>query len=396
MNHLPLQGLTVLEFSQYLSGPSAGLRMADMGARVIKIERPKGGDACRQLAIKNLWADESSLLFHTINRNKESFAADLKNPDDVAIVKQLIKKADVLTHNFRPGVMEKVGLGYKTVQEINPKIVYAEITGYGKEGPWKNKPGQDLLLQSISGLTYTSGNEDDDPVPFGIAIADILCGAHLVQGILAALIRRQKKGIGALIEVSLLESLLDFQFELLTTYYTSGEIPQRSKISNGHPLLSAPYGIFETADGFIAIAMVPLAKLNAALQCQPLNNYKQEEAFSRRDEIKQILSDCLKTQTTNYWLQKLQQQDIWSMAVLNWQQMIEHAAYQILQMEQTIGVNGKSFVTTRCPIRINGERLMSNKLAPKLGEHTETIKEELEEKEYASIQNFKKIRTLTK
>ncbi|HEY1022282.1 MAG TPA: CoA transferase, partial [Flavisolibacter sp.] len=107
MNHLPLKGVKVLEFSQYLSGPSAGLRLADLGARVIKIERPRGGDACRQLAIKNLWADESSLLFHTINRNKESFAADLKNPEDLVWVKRLLQEADVVTHNFRPGVMEK-------------------------------------------------------------------------------------------------------------------------------------------------------------------------------------------------------------------------------------------------------------------------------------------------
>ncbi len=205
MKNLPLKGLTVLEFSQYLSGPSAGLRLADLGARVIKIERPGKGDACRQLAIKNLWLDESSLLFHTINRNKESFTADLKNPEDLDIVKKLVLKVDVITHNFRPGVMEKIGLDYASVKMINEKIIYAEISGYGKKGPWKNKPGQDLLLQSLSGLAFTTGNKDHDPVPFGIAIADIISGTHLAQGILAALIRRQKKGVGALIEVSLLE-----------------------------------------------------------------------------------------------------------------------------------------------------------------------------------------------
>lgn len=377
MTQLPLKGLKVLEFSQYLSGPSAGLRMADMGARVIKIERPKGGDACRQLAIKNLWADDSSLLFHTINRNKESFAADLKNPDDLAWVKKLIKEADVLTHNFRPGVMEKAGLDYASVKAINPKIIYAEITGYGKEGPWKSKPGQDLLLQSLSGLTYTSGNRDDDPVPFGIAIADILCGAHLVQGILAALIRRQKKGVGALIEVSLLESLLDFQFELLTTYYTSGKQPERSRTNNGHSLLGAPYGLFQTADGFIALAMIPLAKLAPALGCQPLAGFSQEDAFSRRDEIKQILADFLKTESSAYWLAKLQQQDIWCMPVLNWQELKAHEAYRVLQMEQTIAAGDKKIVTTRCPIRINGERLFSKKPAPQLGGETQKIKAEL-------------------
>ena len=248
MIDLPLQGLVVLEFSQYLSGPSAGLRLADLGARVIKIERPGTGDAGRKFAIKNLWVDDSSLLFHTINRNKESVTANLKDTTDRDMIKELIAKADVLIHNFRPGVMQKSGLDYASVAAINPRLIYAEISGYGKEGPWKTKPGQDLLLQSMTGLAYTTGNGHHAPVPFGIAIADILSGAQLVQGILAALIRRQKKGVGALIEISLMESLLDFQFELLTTYYTNYQQPQRSESNNGHPLLSAPYGVYATAD----------------------------------------------------------------------------------------------------------------------------------------------------
>lgn len=379
MSHQPLKGLTVLEFSQYLSGPSAGLRLADMGARVIKIERPKGGDACRQLSIKNLWADDgSSLLFHTINRNKESFAADLKNPEDVQLIKELIKDSDVITHNFRPGVMEKVGFDYDAVKEINPKIIYAEITGYGKEGPWKKRPGQDLLLQSMSGLVYTSGNEKDNPVPFGIAIADIICGAHLVQGILAALIRRHKKGLGALIEVSLMESLLDFQFELLTTYYTSRQLPKRSLTNNGHPLLSAPYGVYATSDSFIAIAMVPIIQLAAALECKQLQKFSQEDAFSCRDEIKSILADYLVTRSSSFWLEKLHAEGIWAMQVFNWQEMKAHPAYQSLQMEQTIVPSeGKPAITTRCPIRINGQKLFSAKPAPQLGEHNKKIRQEL-------------------
>src|ERR1019366_3352494 len=199
---LPLKGITILEFSQYLSGPCAGLRLADLGARVIKIERPGNGDSGRQLSIKNLWVDESSLLFHTINRNKESVAADLKNPDDMAFVKQLITKADVMTHNFPPGVMENWELDYTSVKKINPDIIYTEISGYGKKGPWSHKPGQDLLTQAISGLAYSTGNKDDNPLPFGLGIGDYLCGNQAVQAILAALIRRHKTGRGALLELS--------------------------------------------------------------------------------------------------------------------------------------------------------------------------------------------------
>lgn len=374
MSHQPLKGLTVLEFSQYLSGPSAGLRLADMGARVIKIERPGTGDACRQLAIKNLWADESSLLFHTINRNKESFAADLKNPEDIIIIKKLIARADVITHNFRPGIMEKCGLGYEDAKIINPKIIYATISGYGSEGPWKTKPGQDLLLQSLSGLAYTTGNADEGPVPFGIAVADIFCGAQMVQGILAALIRRQKKGVGALVELSLLESLLDFQFELFTTYFASGKKPLRSNMSNGQPLLGAPYGMYKTSTGFIAIAMVKFAALAKAIDSVELSRYSQAEAFEKRDEIKDILAKHLLHHSSAYWITRLHDEDLWAMEVLDWTAMKRHEGYRSLDMEQQLDNN---FITTRCPIRINGEILKNSSPAPGLGADNLSILNEL-------------------
>ena len=377
MMELPLKGLIVLEFSQYLSGPSAALRLADLGARVIKIEKPGVGDAGRKLAIKNLWADDNSLLFHTINRNKESFTADLKNGDDIVIIKKLIKKADVLIHNFRPGVMDKLGLGFTTVREINPRLIYAKISGYGKEGPWKAKPGQDLLLQSITGLTYTTGNGDNGPVPFGIAIGDILCGAQLVQGILAALIRRQKTGLGALIEVSLLESLLDFQFELFTTYFTNQQQPQRSISNNGNPLLSAPYGLYKTADGYIALAMMDIHELAVAIDCAALKDFSKEEVFSKRDEIKKLLAACLLKQSANHWIGRLHESGLWAMEVFDWEQMMEHDAYKLLEMEQELKVGDRKVKTTRCPIRINGQKLYADKGAPGLGQHNEKIMSEL-------------------
>ena len=376
MMELPLEGLVVLEFSQYLSGPSAGLRLADLGARVIKIERPVTGDAGRKLAIKNLWVDDSSLLFHTVNRNKESVTADLKDAGDLEQVKKLITKADVLIHNFRPGVMEKTGLDYNVVKELNPRLIYAEISGYGKEGPWKDKPGQDLLLQAMTGIAYTTGDNHNDPVPFGIAIADILAGAQLVQGILAALIRRQKKGLGALLEISLMESLLDFQFELLTTYYASKQPPRRSISNNGHPLLSAPYGIYKTADGYIALAMMDIGALAKAIQCPELAAFSKGQAFIERDTIKAILAKHLVAKPAAYWLSCLQQDDLWAMEVFDWEKMMNDKAYKSLHMEQVLEVAGKKIITTRCPIRINGERLYADKPAPGLGEHTEQVMKE--------------------
>ncbi len=377
MIDLPLKGLVIVELSQYLSGPSAALRLADLGARVIKIERPNGGDAGRKLAIKNLWVDDNSLLFHTINRNKESFKADLKNADDIQIIKKILTKADVLIHNFRPGVMEKIGLSYADTITVNPRLIYAEISGYGKEGPWKNKPGQDLLLQSITGLTYTTGNGDNGPVPFGIAIGDMLAGAQLVQGILAALIRRQKTNKGALIEVSLVETLLDFQFELFTTYFASNQQPKRSIINNGHPLLSAPYGIYKTTDSYIALAMMDIHELAEAIACDELYGFSKQDVFAERDTIKTVLADHLKKQSALYWIERLHESGLWAMEVLDWEKMMEMDAYRVLQMEQQIDVNDKKITTTRCPIKINGERLLTAKPAPQLGQHTKKILDEL-------------------
>ena len=186
----PLENLLVVDLSQFLAGPSASLRLADLGARVIKIERPQGGDLCRQLYVSNLELDGDSTIFHTINRNKESFAADLKRPEDRAVIRELVRRAGVVIQNFRPGVMEKLGFHYAAVREYNPGVVYGEVTGYGKEGPWRDKPGQDLLAQSLTGLPWLNGDAGQPPVPFGLAIADMFAGAHLTQGILAALVRR--------------------------------------------------------------------------------------------------------------------------------------------------------------------------------------------------------------
>lgn len=378
MINLPLKDVLVLEFCQYLSGPCATLRLADLGARVIKIERPKQGEAGRKLAIKNQWIGDDSLLFHTINRNKESFEADLNDPQDVAWVRKLIKKADVMIHNFRPGTMEKKELDYESVRKLNDGIVYAVISGYGGAGPWRHKPGQDLLIQSLSGITHTTGNKDDNPTPFGLAISDYLCGNQAVQGILAALMRKKKTGCGAKIELSLMETAIDFQFELLTTYLQSKKVPKRSRVNNAHALLSAPYGIYKTADGYLAVAMMPLQKLNKAIDCAELSVFSEEEAFAKRDEIKDCLARHFLTRATAYWLGKAKPYDLWVAPVLNWDELRHSESYQQLHMEQSLHLGeGRTIMTTRCPIRIDGVLLNAGKPAPRLGEHTCTIKTEL-------------------
>jgi crotonobetainyl-CoA:carnitine CoA-transferase CaiB-like acyl-CoA transferase len=373
----PLEGLLVLEFAQFMAAPTAGLRLADLGARVIKIERPVKGEAGRQIAIRNIFIDGDSLVFHTINRNKESYAADLKNADDLERVKKLIAMADVITHNFRPGVMEKIGLDYESVKAINPRVIYGVVTGYGNKGPWALRPGQDLLIQSLSGLTYLSDTNDAGPVPFGLATADMICGSHFVQGILAALIKRAKTNKGSLVEVSLIESTLDLQFEVITTYLNDGgKLPQRSNVKGtGHAYLSAPYGIYKTADDYLALAMGDLHQIANILGCDIADIYPDKSQwFEHRDEIMNLLAQKIKGKTTAEWIAKLDEQDIWCAEVYTYEQTLQHEGYSVLGMQQDVKLpDGGSLTTTRCPIRINGERLYSNVAAPRPGAQTDQI-----------------------
>ncbi|OXB07402.1 CaiB/BaiF CoA transferase family protein [Flavobacterium pectinovorum] len=375
----PLEGLVVLEFCQFLAGPSAGLKLADLGARVIKIERPIKGEACRQLSIKDLFVDDSSLLFHTINRNKESFAADLKNPEDLILIKKLIAKADIMTHNFRPGVMEKIGLDFNETLTINPKIIYGTITGYGNIGPWAKKPGQDLLLQSLSGLSWLSGRKCQGPVPFGLAVADLMCGNHFVQGILSALLKRAKTGKGVLVEVSLLESVLDVQFEAITSFLNDGgQLPERGDVKgSAHAFLSAPYGVYQTQDGYISLAMGDLIFIGKTLGVDLTKYSDKQDWFTFRDEIRNLLAEKIITQTADYWLNLLQKEGIWCGKVLNYEELDNQSFVSELQLKQTIQNSaGEKLVTTRSPIQLDGKILTSKKAAPSVGEDNIKIHEQ--------------------
>ena len=375
----PLEGLTVLEFSQFLSGPYAGLRLADLGARVIKIERPEVGDLCRNLYISDTDLEGDSTLFHAINRNKESFAANLKDAKDIELVKKLIEKADIITQNFRPGVIERIGLDYESVKKINPRIVYGTISGYGSEGPWSSLPGQDLLAQSRTGLVWLNGNGGEAPTPMGLAVADMLAGHSLIEGILAAIIKRFRTDKGSHVETSLVEALLDFQFEVLTTYFNDGKRkPVRSSYNNAHAYLSAPYGIYKTSNGYIAIAMTPLPQLGELLNLNSIKDlHDQKEWFTKRDEIKKNIGDWIEKQTTEHWLSILEPADIWCAKVLDWESMVNHEGFKILDMVQRIQRDdGLDIETLRCPIKIDGEIYKSSKAAPKIGNDNNSILKE--------------------
>jgi CoA:oxalate CoA-transferase len=377
----PLQGVLILDFSQFLSGSLATLRFADLGARVIKIERPGTGDLGRSLYLSDTDVHGENTLFHAINRNKESYAADLKNPSHLEQLFKLIARADVLVQNFRPGVMERLGLGYEEVSHLNNRLIYGIVTGYGNAEIWRDRPGQDLLAQARSGIMWLSGNDGDPPTPMALAVADMLAGHNLCEGILACLIRRGMTGRGGLVETSLIEALLDFQFEVLTTHLNDGRRPpRRSAFRNAHAYLAAPYGIYDTANGYLALAMTHLPTLGKLLDLPELETITDAATgFLRREEIKISIAERLKEQTTEHWLQILNAADIWCAEVLDWPKLLASEALQQLAMLQTLtDGEGTEILTTRLPIRLDQNLLISERLAPKVGQHTKAIQAEFD------------------
>ena len=383
----PLEGILVLDFSQFLAGPVAAMRLADLGARVIKIERPGIGDIGRTLAFAGKSADGDTISFHAMNRNKESVAADLKDPADLAWVKHLVTRADVLIQNFRPGVMERIGLDYESVRQLNPSLVYASATGYGDTGPWKDRPGQDLLAQSVSGMPWLSGSRDDGPVPVGLSIADHLMSCHIAEGVTALLVRRFRTGQGGHVQTSLLEAMLDLQFELLSTHLNDASVTvARGGQHSANAFLSAPYGTYPTSDGYLALAMNPVDRIGELLGITELAAMTDPAVWwEKQDAISELLAAHFALETTDHWLAILDPADVWCAPVLTLEQLVEHDGFAAIGMMQQIsrdpiGAEPRvTLTTTRSPLRIDGEPLTGSRPAPRLGQHTESVRAEFAE-----------------
>lgn len=377
----PLAGYLVLDFSQFLAGPVAALRLADLGTRVVKIERPETGDAGRQLAFAGLETDGDTLSFHAMNRGKESFVADLKDPRDLADVRRLVERADVIVQNFRPGVMERIGLDYEQVRRINPRIVYGSITGYGNSGPWRDLPGQDLLAQAVSGLPWLSGDREDGPIPVGLALADSLASCHLAQGITALLLRRERTGVGGLVETSLLEGMFDLQFELLTAHlHDPTVLVRRGAAHSAHAFLPAPYGIYPTADGHLAIAMNPVPRIGELLGIAALTELTDPRTWwTEQDAITDTLVGQLKTQRTQHWLDILLPAGVWCAPMQSLPDIVTHEGFRALDMTQSVARRGESGTvrTTRSPLRVDGEVIRNPVGAPRLGADNAAIQAEM-------------------
>ncbi|WP_412049080.1 CaiB/BaiF CoA transferase family protein [Hoeflea sp. Naph1] len=363
---LPLEGVRILDFSQFLAGPYASLRLADLGADVVKVERAGKGDLSRYLYVSNVSVEGESTIFHAINRGKRSLEIDLKTDRDRASLQDLVAGADIIIQNFRPGVIERLGFGYEAVKALNPKIIYGSISGYGADTAWKELPGQDLLTQARSGVMWLSGGADDGPVAIGLPVADMLAGAALAQGILALLFRRERTGKGGLIETSLLEAITDLQFELLTTHLNDGgRKPERQRENPAHAYLAAPYGVYRTADGHIALGMNDLAELWTHFGVEgPLAGL---DPFVDRDTISAALGAALAKQTTDHWMRIAMAQDFWAAPVLSWDETLASGVLQDLDMLHSVALKNGPLHTTAIPMRIDGTRPKSTLAAPQLG-----------------------------
>jgi crotonobetainyl-CoA:carnitine CoA-transferase CaiB-like acyl-CoA transferase len=313
MTEKALSDITVLDFSHLLQGPFCTQLLADMGADVIKVERPGQGDLFRTLTFNNKWVGGSeSPNFLAWNRNKRSLALDLKAPEAKQILYKIAERADVVVQNFRPGVLARLGYGYADFDRINPRIIYCSGSGYGESGPYVTRPGQDMLIQGLTGIAAATGRGDGPPVPVGAGFSDQVGAMNMVYGILAALHWRERSGKGQEVKVDLMSGMLAHQGQEMLMAMNFGEDFQRPNSGIGHPGMDAPFGVYPTSDGWVTIAMSPYKRLVGVLGDDSLLVYDDpRQLFDKRDEIWEKLSALTRRWTTKDLLEAMLAVDIW-------------------------------------------------------------------------------------
>ncbi|MBK8085327.1 MAG: CoA transferase [Devosia sp.] len=330
-----LEGVTILDFSHLLQGPFATQLLADMGANVIKIERAGGGDMFRTMTFFAKWVGGSeSPNFLAWNRNKRSIALNLKSRRVHEIIMEMAGKADVVVQNFRPGVLAKLGYGYDDFKAVNPRIIYCSGSGYGEAGPYVDRPGQDMLIQGLAGLSANTGRGDGPPIPAGAGLADQIGAMNMVYGILSALYYRERTGKGQKIEVNLLAGLLAHLGQEFVGVLNLGQDFVRPNSGIGHPGMQAPFGIYETRDGgYVSIAMSPFKTLYDTLGAPQLAVYDDlETLFKKRDEVWEKVNAETRKFAKDELLDKLLAADIWCAGVNDIRQASEDPQVRFMGM----------------------------------------------------------------
>jgi crotonobetainyl-CoA:carnitine CoA-transferase CaiB-like acyl-CoA transferase len=369
-----LEGIKVISFTHFLQGPSAVQMLADVGADVIKIEPPKGAFE-RGWAGFDAFQEGVSIFFLLGNRNQRAIQLDLRNEKAREVVRRLIAEADVLVENYRPGVLAKLGFGYEDAKKINPRLVYCSCSGYGSTGPYQKRPGQDLLLQAMSGMAMLSGDGEAAPTPVGSAIVDQHAAVLAAFGILAALQQRQRTGTGCMVESNLLNAALDLQIEPFTYYLNKGPLWKRSSPAMGSRFHPAPYGVYRTADGWIAISLTTTAKLAAAFDSSELAALDHpDDPVRNRDRVHQLVAEALLSRTTEQAMRAFDEQDIWYAPVNDYEQVESdpQVAHNRVVMELDHPQAGPVRLLAH-PVRYDGQAPALRRMPPALGEHTREV-----------------------
>lgn len=374
-----LQDVKIVAFTQFLLGPAGVQYLADLGAEVIKIEQPGRGAYERSWSGGGTFVNGVSAFFLLSHRNVRSLTLDLKQPEGQAIARRVAAKADVVVSNFRPGVLDRLGLGYNRLRQDRPDIIYAIGSGYGTDSPYRDLPGQDLLLQAISGLAAVTGRAEDPPTPAGAAVVDQHAAALLAMGILAALYHRQRTGEGQCIEVTMVQAALDLQLEPLV-YHMNGGMVRRPTEPLGSSFHEAPYGIYPTLDGYLALSLSPIARISEALgDPDALREYQNPALkLTHREEIRRALAPFLSTRPTDELITLLRKHGVWCAPVNDYDAVLTDPVITHLDPFLEIDHPQAGRVTLlKHPVRYGVGGPVVDTMPPSLGEHSDAILGEL-------------------
>ena len=371
MSELPLEGLVVADFTRVLSGPTATMFLADLGADVIKVERPGTGDDTRTWGPP--FQGQDATYFHAANRNKRGITLDLHSPDGLRTARELVRRAHIVVENFRPGTMDRLGLGYDEARQDNQRLVYCSISGFG-EGIGKARPGYDFVVQAVGGLMSITGEEDGRPMKVGVAVVDLFAGLHATIGILAAVRAAERTGHGRRVEVNLLSSLLSSLANQGSAYLGAGAAPGR--LGNRHPSI-APYELLATGDRPIAVACGTDAQFGRLCRVLDLPELAEDERFARnsdrvanRTQLCHVLEARLRTRPAKDWIDALNAAGVPAGLVNDIAEAFDLAAELGLAPVQQVA--GSTQVTP--PIRFDGRPLRVTRRPPALGEHDREVR----------------------
>jgi crotonobetainyl-CoA:carnitine CoA-transferase CaiB-like acyl-CoA transferase len=376
----PLDGIRVLDLTLALAGPLCTQRLGDLGAEVIKVEGPDRPDFTRNAPMQDVRLGGETTAYLSLNRNKKSLAVDLKHPDGLAIVQQLAARVDVVVQNFRPGVATRLGGDAERLSAINPRLVYVAISGYGEEGPLVSRPGQDLLVQSISGTLMNAGTADGLPHPAPIYVVDVAASHLACEAVLAGLIERGRTGVGVQAKVSLLEAVLEIQIQEVTTALTTRRLAPRGTSPYASVWMEPPYGIYRCADGFLSIAQSPLSLVAAVLGANELEKLADERPDPSdraaidawRDKVYPVIAARLAQRNTLPTVEAFLEAGVWSSEVLDYFGLEAHPQSRELFIDIDHPRAGR--MRTLAPsIRFPGRELTPPTPAPSLGEHSDAV-----------------------